>query len=109
MEESLGGGKGERSSPGAPVVVNCMITLCAHASMDCRTVLSVGTGREDDRRENPGTDNQWESGKSNNEMQRKSTNPGDEFLLVYDDLNQSGNITSEKRSQSKSNHPEEVK
>ena len=76
--------------------------------MDCRAALSVGTGGKTTVGENSGTANRWERGNSNNDMQRKSTNPGDEFILVDDDLNQSGKITSEKRSRSKSNHPEEV-
>ena len=56
----IGGREGGKEFARCPVVENFMGNLCAHASMDCRTLLSVGTGREDDRRENPGTDNQWE-------------------------------------------------
>ena len=66
VEEYFGIGNGGRSSPGAPVVM-------------------IG---------NPGTADQWERALFYNEMQKSSTNPVEEFLLVDDHLNQSGKITS---------------
>ena len=69
-------------------------TLCAQASMDCRAEFSVGTECKTTAIRNPGTANQWERALFYNEMQKSSTNPVEEFLLVDDHLNQSGKKTS---------------
>lgn len=94
VEQSLGRGKGGRSSPGSPVVMDKLGTLCAQASMDCRAEFSEDTECKTTEKRNPGTADQWERALFNNEMQKSSTNPVEEFLLVDDHLNQSGKTTS---------------
>ena len=69
-------------------------TLCAQASMESRAEFSVGPECKTTANRNPGTAHQWERALFNNEMQKSSTNPVEEFLLVDDHLNQSGKITS---------------
>ena len=84
VEQSLGRGKGGRSSTGAPVVMGTIGTLCAQAGLDCRTTTYEGNGSKTTAAREPGTDDQWERGNG-------TTNPGDNIQLVEDHLNQYNN------------------
>ena len=88
-----GGIFGERE--GGKEFVRCSGIYKQYGHLMCAE-LSVGTEWKTTDNRNPGTADKWERALFDNDMQRKSTNPGDELLLADDHLNQSGNITSQK-------------
>ena len=101
VEQSLGRGEGGRSAIGAPIVMEIMGTLCAHADLDCRNTDFTVNGCKTTATREPGPDDQWERGSF-------ATNPGDDLRLVQDHLNKSGNYHQNAAENEKFNHPEEV-
>ena len=101
MEQSLGRGEGGRSATGAPIVMEIMGTLCAHAGFDCRNTNFTVNGCKTTAAREPGADDQWERSSFTN-------NPGDNLRLVQDHLNKSGNYHQNAAENEKFNHPEEV-